>query len=72
MKSNSSDKSLEYLKYENLSHRREKHVLALVKRVLMNICPQFFINYFNLNKDCIERTTTVLDRATTLDYRELN
>ena len=37
MKSNSSDKSLEYLKYENLSDRREKHVLALVKKVLKNI-----------------------------------
>ena len=30
MNSNSSDKSLEYLKYVNLSDRREKHVLALV------------------------------------------
>ena len=36
---------------------REKDVLALVKKVLKNIFPQFFINYFNLNKDCIERTT---------------
>ena len=57
MKSNSSDKSLEYLKYESLSDKREKHVLVLVKKVLKNICPQSFINYFNLNKDCIERTT---------------
>ena len=42
MKSNCSDKSLEYLKYENLSDRREKHVLALAKKVLKNISPQFF------------------------------
>ena len=32
-------------------------MLPLVKKVLKNICPHFFINYFNLNKDCIERTT---------------
>ena len=57
MKSNNSDKSLGYLKYENLSNRREKHVLALIEKVLKNICPQCFINYFNLNKDCIEWTT---------------
>ena len=57
MKSKCGGKSLEYLKYENLSDRRVKHDLALIKKVLKNICPQFFINYFNLNKDCFERTT---------------
>ena len=47
MKSNSSDKSLDYLKYENLSDRREKHVPALVKKILKNKCPQFFVNYYH-------------------------
>ena len=42
---------------KNLSDRREKHVLALVKKALKSICPQIFIDCFNLNKDCIEKTT---------------
>ena len=57
MKSNSSDKTLDYLKYENLSDRREKHVLTVVKNILKNKCPQFFVNYFKFNKDCINRFT---------------
>ena len=57
MKSNIRDKSQEYLKCKKLSNRREKHVFTLIKKVLKNICPRCFINYFNLNKDCIERTT---------------
>ena len=57
MKSNSSDKSLDHLKYELLADRRDKHVLNLVKKMLRKKCPQLFFNYFNTNKDYNIRTT---------------
>ena len=45
MNSNSSDKSLVYLKYVTLWDRREKHVLALVKK---NTTEEMSANFYQL------------------------
>ena len=48
MRMDSSDEALEYLAYRTLEHRREGHVLKLVKKCLNNRCPQFLIDYFKV------------------------
>ena len=48
---------------------REKHVLALVKKVLKSICLQFLLIILILIRIASKGP---LDRATTFDYRVLN
>ena len=52
---------IEKLQRQELS----KYVLALVKKVLKNKCPQVFVNYFKFNKDCTNRFTRQSDQIKT-------
>ena len=47
----SSEKN--FLGYVTLEKRRENHVCNLVKKYLSNRCPQFFMHYFNYNRDIL-------------------
>ena len=51
----SSEKALNFLGYVTLEKRRKSHVCNLVKKCLSNRCPQFFMNYFNYNRDILPR-----------------
>ena len=42
---------------ETLGKRRESHVHSLVKKCLSKCCPQFFMYYFNYNRDILPRKT---------------
>ena len=57
MQLGSSEKALNLLGYVTLEKRRESHVCNLVKKCLSNCCPQFFMNYFNYNRDILPRKT---------------
>ena len=57
MQLGSSEKALNLLGYVTLEKRRESHVCNLVKKCLSNRCPQFFMNYFNYNRDILPRKT---------------
>ena len=49
----SSEKALNFLGYVTLEKRRESHVRNLVKKCLSSRCPQFFMHYFNYNRDVL-------------------
>jgi len=53
----SSEKSLKFLGYITLKKRRESHVCNLAKKCLSNSSPQFFMYYFNYNRDIFPRKT---------------
>ena len=53
----SSEKALNLLGYVTLEKRRESRACNLVKKCLSNRCPQFFMNYFNYNRDIVPRKT---------------
>ena len=57
----SSEKVLKFLGYVTLEKRRESHVRSLVKKCLSNRCPQFFMRYFNCNRDILPRKTRSSD-----------
>ena len=61
MRSDSSHEALEYLGYDTLERRREKHILKLVKKCLNKRCPQFFTDYFEYNRDVLIRRTRQSD-----------
>ena len=52
-----SSESAKFLRlvYVTLGKRRESHVRNLVKKCLSNHCPQFFMHYFNYNRDVLPR-----------------
>ena len=52
----SSEKALNFLGYVTLEKRRESHVSSLAKKCLSNLCPEFFMHYFNHNRDVLPRT----------------
>ena len=58
----SSEKALNFLCYVTLEKRRESHVCNLVKKCLSNRCPQFFMQYFNYNRDILPRKTRISDK----------
>ena len=58
----SSEKALNFLGYVTLEKRRKSHVCNLVKKCLSNRCPQFFMNYFNYNRDILPRKTRSSDK----------
>ena len=58
----SSEKALNFLGYVTLEKRRKSHVCSLVKKCLSNRCPQFFMNYFNYNRDILPRKTRSSDK----------
>ena len=62
MQLGSSEKALNLLGYVTLEKRRESHVCNLVKKCLSNSCPQFFMNYFNYNRDILPRKTRSSDK----------
>ena len=53
----SSEKALNFLGYETLEKKRESHVRNLVMKCLSSRCQQFFMHYFNYNKDVLPRAT---------------
>lgn len=53
----SSEKALNFLGYVTLEKKRKSHVRNLAKKCLSNRCQQFFMHYFNYNKDVLPRTT---------------
>ena len=55
MRLGSSEKALNFLGYVTVEERRDSHVHSLVKKCLSNRCPQFFLHYFNYNKDVLPR-----------------
>ena len=55
-------KALNFLGYVTLEKRRGSHVCNLVKKCLSNRCPQFFMNYFNYNRDILPRKTRSSDK----------
>ena len=57
MRLGAAKKTLNFLRYVTLEKRRESHVSNLVKKCLSNRCPQFFMHYFNANKNVLPRTT---------------
>ena len=58
----SSERALNFLGYVTLEKRRESHVRKLVKKCLSNRCPQFFMHYFNYNRDVLPRRTRSSDK----------
>ena len=66
----SSEKALKFLGYVTLKKRRENHVRNLVKKCLSNRCPQFFMHYFNYNRDILPRKTRRSDKLS-LPYVKL-
>ena len=58
----SSEKALNFLGYVTLEKRHESHVCNLVKKCLSNRCPQFFMHYFNCNRDILLRKTRSSDK----------
>ena len=72
MRLGSSEKALNFLGYLTLEKRRESHVRNLVKKRLSNRCPQFFMHYFNSNRDVLPRRTRSSDKlrlsSVKLDY----
>ena len=57
VRSKCSRASVEKLKLQSLSDRRDSHILGLVKKCLSNKVPQFLRHYFKVNKDVISRST---------------
>ena len=53
----SSEKALNFLDYETLEKKGESHVRNLVMKCLSSRCQQFFMHYFNYNKDVLPRAT---------------
>jgi len=53
----SSEKALKFLGYVSLEKRCESHVRNVVKKCLSSRCPQFFMHYFNYNRDILPRKT---------------
>ena len=53
---------LNFLGYVPLEKRRESHVRNLVKKCLSSRCPQFFMHYFNYNRDVFPRRTRSNDK----------
>ena len=53
----SSEKALNFLGYVTLEKKRKSHVRNLAKKCLSNRCQQFFMHYFNYNKDVLPRAT---------------
>ena len=62
MRLGSSEKALNFLGYVTLEKRRESHVRNLVKKCLSSRCPQFFMHYFNYNRDVLPRRTRSSDK----------
>ena len=62
MRLGSSEKALNFLGYVTLEKWRENHVHNLVKKCLSNRCPQFFMHYFNCNRDVLPRRTRSSDK----------
>ena len=52
-----SDAALQSLAMESLENRRKKHVYRSVIKCMNGKFPQFFINYFNYNRDITGRQT---------------
>ena len=57
IRSFSSQKAMDSLKWPTLESRRDKHILNLVKKCIKGNCPQFFTNYFTFNSKVYSRTT---------------
>ena len=62
MRLGSSEKALNFLRYVTLVKRRESHARNLVKKCLNNRCPQFFMHYFNSNRDVLPKRTRNSDK----------
>ena len=56
-KADSSDKTMEDLKWDKLESRGDLHVLQLVLKVMKGRCPQFLQDYFTFNRDVVPRPT---------------
>ena len=54
----SSENALSSFGYVTLEKRRESHGRNLVNKFFSNNCPQFFMRYFNYNRDILPRRTT--------------
>ena len=52
-----SDAALQSLAMESLENRRKKHVYRSVTKCMIGKFPQFFINYFNYNREITGRQT---------------
>ena len=52
-----SDAALQSLAMESMENRRKKHVYRFVIKCMNGKFPQFFINYFNYNRDITGRQT---------------
>ena len=52
-----SDAALQSLAMESLENRRKKHVYRSVTKCMNGKFPQFFINYFNYNREITGRQT---------------
>ena len=57
MKTTSSDVALANLAYDTLEHRRELHILKLVRKCISNRSTQLLNNYFMYNRDIKSRIT---------------
>ena len=62
MRLGSSEKALNFLGYVTQEKRRESHVRNVVKKCLSSRCPQFFMHYFNYNRDVLRRRTRSSDK----------
>ena len=57
VKSTRSDVAMEALRWQILRFRRDEHICKLVRNCIDGRCPQYFKNYFVLNKDICKRST---------------